>query len=134
MTVSMSSFVMPTAYRASSCSISTMSLSGMRLSSVLVHDMHRRTVRHRLAGQHIAIGDLILAQRVVDMHRCAARDELGHAGRTVAGFAGVGRLQAHLPRGLQDRGAWTVVRCLRLAVDLNGALHRAGVGERGRRN
>src|SRR3954466_8611163 len=117
MTVSMSSFVMPTAYRASSCSISMMSLSGISPSSVLVDDVHRRVVRHCLAREHVTVGDLIIEQRVVDAHGRGAGNELGHAGRAVTGFAGVRRLQAHLPRRLQDRRAGSVVRSLGLPVE-----------------
>src|SRR3982751_3801568 len=108
MTASMSSRVMATAYRASSCSISMMSairswstaIPLLRTSVVeAVDDVHRWALRHRLAGEDPALVDLVVVQRVVGAHRRLAAHQLRHAGGAVTVLAGGRRLQPRLPGG-----------------------------------
>jgi hypothetical protein len=122
MTASMSSLVMPTAYRASTCSMSM--ISAMRDGSMVRSPRTRRRRaptprRHGLAGQHPAVGDLVVGQSVVDVHLGGPLDELGHAGRAAARLARERRRHPHLAGGLQDGRARVVVDGVGATVELD---------------
>ncbi len=63
-------------------------LGGAGAGSLVVGHRHIRRIGHRLAGEHISFGDLVLGQRVVDPHGRAAVLEQCHARAAVAGLAG----------------------------------------------
>ena len=70
-------------------------------SSVVVEDDARRR-RVRLAGEDVAVRDLLGLEGVVDVHRHRALDQLGAAGAAHAAAAGERQVGAHLQRGLED--------------------------------
>src|SRR3954469_13781688 len=57
----------------------------------------------RLAGQDVALGEVVALQRVVVVHLHVPVDELGPAGPAGAGHAGVGHIVAHAQGALEYR-------------------------------
>src|SRR5690606_41935773 len=78
-----------------------------------------------LAGEDPPLLDLVVGQRVVDVHANRALDEPGHARGAAAGLARVGRRQPELARRLEDGGAGAVVGGPAPAVELDRHPRRA---------
>src|SRR6478735_7292502 len=57
---------------------------------------------HRLAGQHIAVGNLLVGEAVARRHLDLAPCDLGPAGRADSGLAGEGRRQTRSARAVED--------------------------------
>src|SRR5579862_563593 len=115
----MSCLVMPTAYLASTCSISMTSSMFTSGPLVTVDNPYRRRGGHGLAGQHPAVGDLIFRQGVVGVHHRPAFDQPGHAGGAVARLARGRWRQSELAGRLQERRPGAVGGGAAPAVELD---------------
>ena len=94
-------------------------------SERLVLDGDRAALRGRLAGEDPALGDLVVLERVVDLHRGGSLQHPGHARGTVSRLAARRWSQPHLSGGLEDRGAGVVRGRGAASVELDRHLRHA---------
>src|SRR5215472_10156616 len=81
-------------------------LAPLAARSVVVDDGHVLCHWLALAGEHPALGDLVVVERVVHAHLDLAPGDMRDAGRAVAGLAGERRRHSRPARAFQQCLAW----------------------------